>query len=233
VSYQTQHPDSKFPKPLGTTSRPTTFKVLIAGPSNVGKTCLAHYFTYGKPNLDQSPTHGGKYTKTVWHLDQKDISVEICDTQGAKVSGQMLAPYSHYVDALIMVFDLNDLTTLKELEARFTMIMQTFHGHDNPVVFILGNKVDSLTGERPEGFISNLHILLQSIKTKMLEEYCKEGQIPPFLSYYEVSAKNGDNCREVWQQLELQVAYRKVFGNSTTPRSSLPTPKSGTQGRCC
>jgi 50S ribosomal subunit-associated GTPase HflX len=112
-----------------------------------------------------------------------------------------------------MVFDINKLDTLEDLENRFNTIIEEARVQD-PVVFILGNKVDTLSGERAEEFVSVLTKLLQSIKSKMLEHH-REGEVLPFLSYYEVSAKTGSNCKEVLQQLELQIAYRKVFGKPT------------------
>jgi len=200
--------------PLGSEQKPTTFKVIVAGCSSVGKTSLAHYFAHGKANLEHGPTTGAKYSKQLWYLEKKAIQLEVCDTQGDKPGRQLLAPYCRNVDAILMVFDITNLETLQELEARFTTIIEAAHVQD-PVVFILGNKVDSISGERADGFVSALHSLLQSIKTKMLEHH-REGEVPPFLSYYEVSAKTGDNCREVLQQLELQIAYRKVFGKPVT-----------------
>jgi len=212
------HGQSDRKTPLGTPlggdeKKGATFKVVIAGCPSVGKTCLAHYFTHGTSAMEQTPTHGGKYSNVLWHLEKKDILLQICDTQGDKPGRQLIAPYVRGVDAILMVFDINNLDTLKELEARFTSIIEESRVHD-PVVFILGNKVDTLTGERADDFVSVLQTLLQSIKQKMLEHH-REGEVLPFLSYYEISAKTGMNCKEVFQQLELQIAYRKVFGKPT------------------
>jgi len=222
-------------KALGTEQKPATFKVIIAGQSNVGKTCLAHFFAHGKPNTEHAPTTGAKYSKQLWYLEKKAIQLELCDTQGDKMGRQMLAPYCRNVDAILMVFDITNLETLRELEARFNAIIDAAHVQD-PVVFILGNKVDQISGERADGFVSALHSLLQSIKAKMLEHH-REGEVPPFLSYYEISAKTGDNCREVLQQLELQIAYRKVFGKLVETKGDVVNLEGGTpshqKGACC
>jgi len=211
--------DNKTPlgTPLGDEKKGATFKVVIAGCPSVGKTCLAHYFTHGVPSMEHGPTHGAKYTNTLWYLEKKAIQLQICDTQGDKPGRHLLGPYVRSVDAILMVFDINQLETLQELEQRFGTIIEEARVED-PVVFILGNKVDTLTGERAEEFVSVLQKLLQSIKSKMLEHH-REGEVLPFLSYYEVSAKTGNNCKEVLQQLELQIAYRKVFG-----KPALKTP---------
>jgi len=209
-------PDRKTPlgTPLGDEKKGATFKVVIAGSPSVGKTCLAHYFTHGTSSMEQTPTHGAKYSNVLWHLEKKDILLQICDTQGNKPGRQLVAPYVRGVDAILMVFDINNLDTLKELETRFNPIIEESRVQD-PVVFILGNKVDTLSGERADDFVTILQTSLQSIKQKMLEHH-REGEVLPFLSYYEISAKTGMNCREVFQQLELQIAYRKVFGKPVT-----------------
>lgn len=48
----------------------------------------------------------------------------------------------------------------------------------------------------------------------VLMEFRSEGNIDPYLSYYQVSAKTGRNCDEVFRQMQLQIAYRKVFSSN-------------------
>jgi GTP1/Obg family GTP-binding protein len=67
--------EKKTPLGEGGDEKKSTFKVVIAGCSNVGKTCLAHYFTHGSPSMEHGPTHGGKYSSALWYLEKKSYTI--------------------------------------------------------------------------------------------------------------------------------------------------------------
>eukprot|EP00457_Paulinella_chromatophora_P010031 gb/GEZN01010117.1/.p1 GENE.gb/GEZN01010117.1/~~gb/GEZN01010117.1/.p1 ORF type:complete len:315 (+),score=55.18 gb/GEZN01010117.1/:109-1053(+) len=193
--------------------KPTNFKVILAGASSVGKTSLAYFFSHGKPNLDHNPTHGASFSKLSWKLKSKPITIDVWDTEGQYRGARALEPYLRGADAIIMVFDMGNLESLKEVQKRFPSILHSARTMD-PVVFVLGNKADQ--GVRPAGFETMLRTMLEAIKQEITawhsEVAASKSSVPPFLSYYEVSAKTGVNVPEVLQQLELQVSYRRVFG---------------------
>eukprot|EP00808_Paulinella_micropora_P006125 g54816.t1 len=203
--------DSKS-TPMLDAAKQTHFKVVIAGASSVGKTSLAYFFTHGKPNMEHNPTHGAAFTKLTWKLQNKPISIDVWDTEGQYRGPRALEPYLRGADAIVMVFDIENLETLEEVQKRFPGILHSARTVD-PVVFVLANKADK--NKRPAGFDTSLRSTLESVKSEITlwhSEVASKTSVPPFLSYYEVSAKTGVNVPEVLQQLELQVSYRRIFG---------------------
>mmetsp|Transcript_76155 Transcript_76155/g.105328 ORF Transcript_76155/g.105328 Transcript_76155/m.105328 type:complete len:110 (-) Transcript_76155:217-546(-) len=68
------------------------------------------------------------------------------DTAGTEKFKALSAMYYKNVDAVILVYAINDLNSFKELESWETEIKKKMNG--DPVVFILGNKVDLADQQR-------------------------------------------------------------------------------------
>jgi len=80
-----------------------------------------------------------------WQLRGKPISLELWDTSGQDRSVSSLGPYCRSADAIVLVFDVQDLNDLSAVQKRFaSLIPETRLQSSPPLVFLLGNKVDKL-----------------------------------------------------------------------------------------
>lgn len=206
------------------------FKVVIAGASDVGKTSLNYYFANGESCIENNPTHGANCKKLKRNLiDDQQLTIEMWDTAGPEKQMPTLTPFCRGADALLLVFDVSQPQTLLDLEKRLPYLLQSTR-EDNPAIFILGNKVDAgFDDEDDTEFkidLKNVEKVLTNIKDKLvlrqkqLQQDAKHAPCtPPFVSYFYVSAKTGYNCQNVMEQVRLQIAYQKIFGNGNNSRS--------------
>jgi hypothetical protein len=144
-----------------------------------------------------------------------------------------LAPYVRGADAVLLVFDITSLESIKDLEHRFSSLLPAMRVASPPVVFLLANKVDRVNGNRGGGeeegagddseeekvpevdqtsVQETLDVVLKSIRarTKAVLADCEGPMADGLLSCYTLSAKTGHNCKEVVEQLQLRIAYRQL-----------------------
>ena len=215
------------------------FKILIAGASNVGKSSLVYYFNHGETINETllKPTTGGIYIEKS-HIIENNIILEIFDTAGHEEQLSTLSVYCRKLDALILVFDINDPYSIKDLLRRL-IFLRNASKNSNPVVFILANKVDTdinlrrLSKENHQVIEEDqatttaesqiLEVLSKlNIKDTLVQirDILKEAKVPT-LSYYLVSAKTGYNCSHVLEQIKLQIAYKRAFIDNLQRKNQL------------
>ena len=125
------------------------YKIIIIGESQVGKTTLLNRYIKGK--YEQTvPTEVIdniiKESSIVVDGQTLKMKTHFWDTAGTEKFKALSAMYYKNVDAVILVYAINDLNSFKELEAWETEIKRKMNG--DPVVFILGNKVDLADQQR-------------------------------------------------------------------------------------
>jgi small GTP-binding protein len=208
------------------------FKIVIAGPSNTGKSSLAYYLQHGRPNSDLAPTHGANLTKLNWEFEAQRIQMELWDTTGQERQMNTITPFLRKIDAVLLVFDINQVTTLNELYRRLEHILSSSRG-ESLVIFLLGNKADIICPPEDPNHVSLSYLreAVAGLKDLIEQKRSKTGP-PSVLSYFEVSAKTGYNCAEVCQQLQLQIAYRRIFGQALQ-NGGVDIRERKTNKNCC
>ncbi len=160
-------------------------KVIIVGDSKVGKTSLISRYVDNKFSLQPEVTVG--IESSIVNVDLKDesrLKLQLWDTAGQERYRSLTFHYFKGTMAVLLVFDLSDVSTFENLEKWLRMIKA--HSLKEAVIFLIGNKCDlerrAVSKERAEGFA----------REHMLE-------------YFETSCKESKNVRTVIQFLATRV----------------------------
>jgi small GTP-binding protein len=161
-----------------------SYKVIILGPSAVGKTSLLNRFVHNEFELKYKLTIGVDFlTKTIEYQPTKFIKLHIWDIGGQERFKFLHRSFYEGAAGALIVFDLSRQNTFSSMKTWLSE-MRSIMTHDIPKV-ILGNKSD---------LISELG---QIVDRSDAEEYSKnEGCI-----YVETSAKTGENVEKAFSEL--------------------------------
>uniref|UniRef100_A0A1A7YBG1 RAB33B, member RAS oncogene family n=1 Tax=Iconisemion striatum TaxID=60296 RepID=A0A1A7YBG1_9TELE len=119
-----------------------TFKIIVIGDSNVGKTCLTHRFCGGTFLNNPEATIGVDFReRTVW-LDGERIKMQIWDTAGQeRFRKSMVEHYYRNVHAVIFVYDVTSLLSFESIPEWISECSRHSVGPLVPRVLV-GNKCD-------------------------------------------------------------------------------------------
>jgi len=121
-------------------------KVIVVGPSGVGKTSLIEYFMHQEFRTDLVSTIAPAFANATVSLpDKSQVDLQIWDTAGQEQYRSLGSTYFRNAHGAVLVFDL----TVRESFTNCQYWIQSFRsvaGRDQ-VVLIIGNKTD-LTDKR-------------------------------------------------------------------------------------
>ena len=131
------------PKPEDPVETSTiTKKVVVVGPSNVGKTTIINQLLTGKVSAKHDPsTKSGVYTKIFdVHIgkSQRKLVLNIWDTPGGDEYGNMKDLDYTGADVAVMVYSIDKASTFDDMDN----VKATADSHCNPIYVLVGNKVD-------------------------------------------------------------------------------------------
>lgn len=185
-------------------------KICLCGDGEVGKTSLKDKYLGRSFQSDYIPTLGADFVfkKVIIETDSEstEIRFQIWDLAGQPAFDQVRALYFRGVAGAFLVFDITQPETLKNL-GRWIEELSVHSGTSNIPVIVLGNKID-LQDESVNTFDSSKAI-------KFIEEQLttKFNNIDNRISYYETSAKTGQNVDIAFQDLGLRLLkkFNKKF----------------------
>lgn len=159
-------------------------KVIIVGPSAVGKTSLLNRFVHNEFVLKYKMTIGVDFlTKTVEYQPTKFVKLHIWDIGGQERFKFLHRSFYEGASGALLVFDLSRQNTFSGMKTWLSE-MQSIMKNNIPKV-ILGNKTDLL----PE--------IGQIINRSEAERYAKNKDC----FYIETSAKTGENVEKAFIEL--------------------------------
>ncbi|KAH9464781.1 hypothetical protein MJO28_001510 [Puccinia striiformis f. sp. tritici] len=173
------------------------YKIVIMGGGGVGKSALTVQFVHDMFVERYDPTIEDSYRKIIT-VDGNKVTVEILDTAGTE---QFVALHSLYVksgDGFLLVFALNTLDSIHELEALHESIVRIkeAEGYTDKIPIVLcGNKCD--LEER---------VVQRTWAVALSQEW---GGVP----YYETSARKRINVDEVIADLVRQIIKADRLGH--------------------
>jgi small GTP-binding protein len=180
------------------------FKVVLMGPSLVGKTSIVLRFTHGTFSLAQDSTIGSAFFSRDMHTSSGLVTLHIWDTAGQERYKSLVPKYSRAASAIILVFDVSNPESYLKVQDIFN---ENAICHDTTIEwFLVANKTD-LT---PVVDLWNAKRYAESVHA----------------TYYETSAKIGQNVNELFASIAERLAKLPV-------EEPLIQPEQVTVKKCC
>ena len=155
-----------------------SFKIILLGDSNVGKTSIYFYYTKKIFQEEYSSTVGVDFTTEFKRISGKNVRLKIWDTAGEEKFRSTISNYFKGADACFLVFDLTNIDSFNNLEIWYKLFSdKTTILKNNENIVVLGNKCD---------------LKEKKINKDLINKFIKDKQ----LQYFETSAKEGINIDE-------------------------------------
>ena len=169
-----------------------SFKIIIVGPSAVGKTSLLNRFVNNKFALKYKLTIGVDFlTKTVEFQPSKFIKLHIWDIGGQERFKFLHRSFYEGAAGAVLAFDLSRQNTFSGMKTWLSE-MRSLMANEIPKV-IIGNKSDLI----PE--------IGQIIDRSAIEQYARKEHC----SYFETSAKTGENVDKAFSELTQRMVKKR------------------------
>lgn len=118
-----------------------SFKVVVIGEANVGKTSLTRVFCGEDFQSVEVPTIGiGIYTTFV-KRGKNSVMIDIYDTAGAERYASLTRSFLRATSGIILMYDINDPRTLEKSLKKYNEI-KDYDDDYKPVVILVGSKSD-------------------------------------------------------------------------------------------
>jgi len=122
------------------TTKPS-LKVVLFGDFGVGKSSLFRRFVYDSfvENGDRRSTLGFDHHEKNYHVEGKDISLQLWDTGGLERIATVTSSYFKYADGAILVFSYDALDSFNALSQH---MLEVLSNAEHAKIFLCGNKLD-------------------------------------------------------------------------------------------
>jgi small GTP-binding protein len=171
---------------------PYSFKVVVAGPSGVGKTSLVEHLLSGTFLEESEATIGVQFRTYSLQADGQTIELQIWDTAGQERFKSVAKAYFRNALGGVLAFDLTSRQSFDELNIWINDLNTLCAA--NAHVILVGNKTD-LTESR-EIVASEAQMFAQRHN----------------LVYLETSAKSGDNVADAFVRLGTEILRKVISG---------------------
>ena len=156
-----------------------SFKIIIIGDSNVGKSCLT---LRGTKNVFESlyaPTIGFEFMAFYIKIDDKIVKMQIWDTCGQEVYRSLISSFYNNSSLAIMVYSIDNEDSFNNLEYWLNEIRTKANPDIN--IFLIGNKCD-LEAQR-------------KVSKELGQDFSENNKFQLFM---ETSAKTGFNAQNLF-----------------------------------
>lgn len=157
-------------------------KTVIIGDAGVGKTCIAQRLIDGKFSENCEPTIGAANVRYTVHTSKRDVQFNIWDTAGQERYRSLAPMYFSGSNSAVIVYDITSHHSFDVLDEFVELLQQK--APEYCIYALVGNKLD--LAENRE--VSKEEAMNYSHKIGAL--FCLE-----------VSAKTGESCAEIFQNL--------------------------------
>ncbi|MFX1466094.1 MAG: Rab family GTPase [Promethearchaeota archaeon] len=166
-----------------TTKEQYHVKVVVCGDGGVGKTSLLNRYVSNTFLEVMKITIGAGFYSEVIETEDKVVTLQLWDFGGEKRFRFILPSYCKGAHGVILAFDINDFTTLMNLDEWLKIIRENTK---KPSIFLVGTKSDI------GGIIDN----------KFIQEYLAKNKLKTFIP---TSAKTGENVGRIFQELTQDI----------------------------
>ncbi|MFX1520978.1 MAG: Rab family GTPase [Promethearchaeota archaeon] len=163
-------------------------KIVVAGDGGVGKTSLLNRYVSNTFADVMRITIGTGFFAKVLEIENSVVSLQLWDFGGEKRFRFILPSYCKGAHGVILAFDMNDFTTLINLDEWLQIIRENT---ENPSVILVGTKSD----------------IAGIFDDKFIQEYLKTNNLEKFIP---TSAKTGKNVERIFEELAHDVLANKT-----------------------
>lgn len=183
-------------------------KIIIIGPSGVGKSCILHRFVKGDWNILTSQTIGVEFSSkivTVGHSTSRiRMKMQLWDTAGQERFRSLTRSYYRGSAGVVLVYDVTSKKSFLQLHEFISDIKSLTN--DTISVVVVGNKSD-LVSRRP---IDPTLIVSDEAALDFCSHYSQElGFEIPFIKS---SALNADNIESIFDKLSNMILTKVEMG---------------------
>ena len=166
------------------------YKIIVIGDPSVGKTSLLDNFSSKKFKTQYIPTVGVNIVKEQVELDDGIVNLMIWDIAGQPQFYMLHRPYFNGADGMMLAFDITRSSTFSNVQNWYNTAQK--FGLSSIPRLLIGNKTD-LQDERK---------IIKPMADHLAEKLnC---------TYYETSAKTGDNVKLIFKKTAEIVKDSKI-----------------------
>nr|MDO8113509.1 Rab family GTPase [Candidatus Sigynarchaeota archaeon] len=123
------------------------WKIVVGGPSGVGKTCFLHRYIFREFVKDTKPTIGCQFHTQVLKRNKKKIKMDLWDLGGHFKEAKQHSCVTPPFNAAFLLFDLSDKQTLENLRKEWISQIKEGSPATMPIVLV-GTKMDIVNKEQ-------------------------------------------------------------------------------------
>jgi Ras-related protein Rab-7A len=168
-----------------------SFKIIIIGDSCVGKTSLARKYVNNTFYESYKSTIGIDFLSKTIKINKKNLNLQLWDTAGSERFRAMSPSFYRGADGCVIVFDLTNILSFRNLESWIDEFLLISHPHDadNYPFIIIGNKSDLINDSN------------RVISQRFIEKFCESKKI----KYFEVSTKLNLNINNAFSYIITKI----------------------------
>ena len=195
-----------------------TFKILLLGDQNVGKTSfMLRYCDNGFDGETVCTVGVDSKIKTI-NKNNKEIKLKIYDTAGQERFRSIVKNYYKGADGILLLYDISNLSSFESITNWIKSLRDAIN-LDEISIFVIGNKCDVLQEERK---------VTEEMKRKLEEEIG--------MKIIETSAKNNINIEEAFDSLVnnlIGIHSSNKFEKNKTLKLEKEDLKNKNKPNCC
>ena len=206
-----------------------TFKIIVIGDSNVGKSCLTMRATRNYYEEFYSPTLGFEFFTLTIKINDCYVKLQIWDTSGQETYNSLISSFYRCSSLAILAYSVDDKKSFDHLNFWLNEIKT----QSNPdiILFLIGNKVDLINNK--------------VISTEIAQNFADDNG---FFRFFETSAKTGYNAKNVFieaakelyhkhlkykDNMTRQISMNSLSVDSITIKKDLKTKEVEKKKSCC
>ena len=181
------------------TDEKLSFKIIMIGPANSGKTSIVRRYVDKKFNDDYKVTVGFDYMNKEITIGKKKVNIQLWDTAGTEMFQSLSSSYYRNSYGALVVFDVLDRKSFESLNTWINYYREHRDQKYEELIYLIGNKIDSKD---------------RVISKKEAMDFMEENNLK---EYYESSAKKGDNIDNIFNNIAKDLI--KIYGNNNNNKS--------------
>lgn len=166
-----------------------TYKILVLGDSNVGKTCIVHRFCDERFYDTYISTIGIDFKQKIINLDGMPIKLQIWDTAGQERFRTLTTAYYRGAMGILLMYDVTNMDSFNHLAYWFRNVKE--NAAPDVVRVLAGNKCDA----------EHLRVVDYEQGKKIADSF----EIP----FYECSCKQNININEAFIALARKIREQR------------------------